>query len=135
MEDQNYTYDLPPVWTFDNQFKFGNQDQEKRFKIEPKDVKVGVTDQMRRFKPLGKFFDFSKNVRKYFVDSEMQFSSGDVHQRLIFYSKERGFTAQEKQAIQEFKIMCKMNGRPIPQIDAEILRNLYGRKFNQENAY
>ena len=31
--------------------------------------------------------------------------------------------------------MCKINGWPIPQIDAEILRNLYGRKFNQGNAY
>ena len=58
-----------------------------------------------------------------------------MHQRLIFYFEGMNgdiedYNDHEIQIISEFKVWCKANQVKIPDIDEEILRNLYARKFD-----
>lgn len=50
--------------------------------------------------------------------------------RMIFYPKDGSFSEKETQAIADFKSFCKTKKFKVPEIDNEILRMLYKRKWN-----
>lgn len=125
-----YETEYPPEWNYDNALEFTGDDwQEFIFGFENQDKydALYLDDELMRFCP---------------PEDERTLSFGDKHQRLIFYGhifekdeEDTYFTPVEEQFINEFKIFCKINNHKVPEVDEEILRNLYARKLNVDAAY
>lgn len=129
---EKYEYDYPEDWHFDNVFDFtATPEWEElgysKYYLEQYNM-LYLPDELADFVP---------------PPEERTLTFGDKTQRLIFYIHNLGlndededafYTPTEEQMIQHFKIHCKINGYKVPEVDEEILRNLYARKLNNDLA-
>ena len=67
-----------------------------------------------------------------FKSGEECLTYGELKQRLIFYKQ--AWSDSEQKAVLEFKQFCKTKGQKIPTRDAEILKWLYGKGFDNQKT-
>ena len=116
-DPQGFKVQIPKKLHFDNSFEFESDDLKDIFQnVSPGNC--ALTEDMQNYEPLENFISYGKSQPV----------------RLLYYPLKKdgpwSFTEQEIDSINKFKEYCKEKGRNVPESNNEILRQLYGKKFD-----
>ena len=113
-----YKYEETKTYNFENVFEQNAKELERYHKME----------EVYKSKEIEKYIPEADEI--VFVDKDQT-----KRQRLIFYSSDFSFDDKEIQSVMNFKVWATMQGYKLPDTDEEILRNLYARNWDHQEAY